>query len=285
MSERYHRRPETQLRARRSNQSAMLECVVNVSEGRDLGVLDELAAACGEDLLDRHTDPDHHRSVFTLVGEAAPRALARAAVARLDLSAHAGVHPRLGVVDVVPFVPLEGSTLDDAVAARDAFVTWAAAELALPCFRYGPERTLPEVRRRAFVDLHPDAGPASPHPTAGAACVGARPYLIAYNVWLTEPDLDVARRVAAAVRSSSVRALGLACGRRVQVSMNLVDPLTVGPAAAFDAVAAHAPVAGGELVGLLPAAVLAGVAPERYAELDVGPDRTIEARLARRRAS
>ncbi len=254
---------------------------MNVSEGRDLGVLDELAAACAGDLLDRHEDPDHHRSVFTLVGEEAPRALTRAAVARLDLGAHAGVHPRLGVVDVVPFVPLAGSSMDDAIAARDAFAAWAA-ELGLPCFRYGPERSLPEVRRRAFVDLEPESGPATPHPTAGATCVGARPFLIAYNVWLAEPDLDLARRVAADVRTPAVRALGLACGHRVQVSMNLVDPLATGPAAAFDAVAARAAVAGAELVGLVPAAVLATVAPERYAQLDLAPDRTIEARLAGR---
>jgi len=260
----------------------MLECVVNVSEGRDQGVLDDLAAACGRDLLDRHVDPDHHRSVFTLVGETAPRALAAAAVARLDLRAHAGVHPRLGVVDVVPFVPLAGASLADAVAARDAFAEWAGAELGVPCFRYGPERTLPEVRRRAFVDVAPDTGPTAPHPTAGATCVGARPFLVAYNVWLAEPDLDQARAVATAVRSPAVRALGLRCGARVQVSMNLVDPAVVGPAAAFDAVAAQVPVAGAELVGLVPAAVLAGVPPARYAELDIGPDRTIEARLAAR---
>jgi glutamate formiminotransferase len=260
----------------------MLECVVNVSEGRDLGVLDDLASACGGDLLDRHEDPDHHRSVFTLVGEEAPRALTRAAVARLDLGTHRGVHPRLGVVDVVPFVPLDGSSMNDAIAARDAFAVWAHDELALPCFRYGPERSLPEVRRRAFVDLEPDSGPTTPHPTAGATCVGARPFLIAYNVWLAAADVDLARQVAAAVRSPAVRALGLSCGSRVQVSMNLVDPLTVGPAAAFDAVAARAEVAGAELVGLMPADVLDRVPPRRFAELDIGPDRTIEARLARR---
>src|SRR5256885_987430 len=115
----------------------MLECVVNVSEGRDQGTLDELAAACGSDLLDRHVDPDHHRSVFTLVGEEAPRALAAGAGARLDLRTHTGVHPRLGVVDVVPFVPLAGAGLHDAVVARDAFARWAGTELAVPCFLYG----------------------------------------------------------------------------------------------------------------------------------------------------
>ena len=258
----------------------MLECVVNVSEGRDRAQLDDLRKACRGALLDLHSDPDHHRSVFTLVGEDGPRRLAERAVARLDLRTHGGVHPRLGVVDVVPFVPLAGATMADAVAARDRFARWAADQLGLPCFCYGPERSLPEVRRRAFVDLAPDTGPADPHPTAGACCVGARSVLVAYNVWLAAPDLPLARRIASRLRSPAVRALGLACGGRVQVSMNLVDPADVGPAAAFDAVAALAPVAGAELVGLVPAAVLAAIPPARHAELDVGPDRTIEARLA-----
>ena len=258
----------------------MLECVVNVSEGRDTALLDALSAAAGAGLLDRHEDPDHHRSVFTLLGQQAPRQLARRAVALLDLGRHAGVHPRLGVVDVVPFVPLGETALPDAVAARDAFAAWAAAELGLPCFHYGPERTLPEVRRRAFVDLAPDAGPPAPHPTAGACCVGARPALVAYNVWLAQPNLALAQAVAAAVRSPAVRALGLACGQRVQVSMNLIDPLGTGPEQAFDAVAALAPVAGAELVGLLPAAVLERVPPDRFTELGLSSDRTIEARVA-----
>ncbi|HKA04827.1 MAG TPA: hypothetical protein VKD67_10870, partial [Acidimicrobiales bacterium] len=243
----------------------MLECVVNVSEGRDHALLNDLAAAVGTNLLDLHADPDHHRSVFTLVGTDAPRALAAAAVALLDISSHAGVHPRLGVVDVVPFVPLAGSSLADAVAARGDFAAWFAGELGVPCFVYGPERSLPEVRRRAFRDLNPDAGPNRPHPTAGACCVGARGVLAAFNVWLATSDVTLARRVAAAVRSPSVRALGLACGHRVQVSMNLVDPETTGPAAAYDAVAALAPVSGAELVGLVPAAVLDAVPPSRWA--------------------
>jgi glutamate formiminotransferase / 5-formyltetrahydrofolate cyclo-ligase len=262
--------------------SPLLECVVNLSEGRDHTVLEDLAAAGGADLLDRHADPDHHRSVFTLVGTRAARAVATAAVARLDVRRHQGVHPRIGVVDVVPFVPLLGATIADAVAARDAFAAWCAEELGVPCFLYGPERSLPEVRRRAFRDLAPDAGPPHPHPTAGACCVGAREVLVAYNVWLTAPDLARARAVAADVRSPTVRALGLACGDRVQVSMNLVAPAVTGPAEAYDAVAHQADVAGAELVGLLPAAVLDRIPPSRWAELDLGPDRTIEARLALR---
>jgi glutamate formiminotransferase len=266
----------------------VLECVVNVSEGRDRAVLDELVSAGGADLLDVHTDAHHNRSVLTLVGTEAPRRVAAAAVARLDLRAHEGVHPRIGVVDVVPFVPLDGATLDDAVEARDAFCGWAAGQLALPCFRYGPERSLPDVRRHAFRDLRPDDGPAEPHPTAGACAVGARPVLVAYNVWLDDrSDHGVAQAVAATVRGDGIRALGLDVGGRAQVSMNLVEPGRVGPAAAFDRVVAAAGglgagVDGAELVGLLPEAVLGAVDEARWAALDLAAERTIEARLAAR---
>jgi glutamate formiminotransferase len=260
----------------------VLECVVNVSEGRRPDVVTALAAAAGRSLLDVHRDPDHHRSVLTLVGEEAPRAVAAAVVATLDLVAHAGAHPRIGVVDVVPFVPLAGSDLDDAVGARDRFAAWAATELGLPCFLYGPERSLPDVRRSAFDSLAPDIGPLVPHPSAGAVAVGARPVLVAYNIWLAEPDLARARAVAEAVRGPAVRALGLGVGEAVQVSMNLVDPSAVGPAEAYDAVASRAAVARAELVGLIPGSVLAAVPRRRWAELDLAEDRTIEARLAAR---
>lgn len=259
----------------------MLECVVNVSEGRDRSVIDGLVAAAGSDLLDLHFDPHHHRSVFTLVGIEAPRRLARVAVDTLDIGQHDGVHPRLGTVDVVPFVPLPGSTMSDALRARDEFARWAARALGVPTFLYGPERTLPEVRRRAWRDLEPDTG-GVPHPTAGAMCVGAREVLIAFNVWLTTPDLALARNVARAVRGPHVRALGLQVGDRVQVSMNLVAPDLVGPAEARDAVAAHASVDGCELVGLLPLSVLVATPGDRWCELDLDEDRTIEARLATR---
>lgn len=249
----------------------MLECVVNVSEGRDAAVLDALRSAAGADLLDVHTDAWHHRSVFTLVGESAPRRLAEAAVAAIDLRAHEGVHPRIGAVDVVPFVPLAGSTMADALAARDRFAGWMAEALAVPCLVYGPERTLPELRREAVG--------RDGHPSAGLCAVGARDLLVAYNLWLADADLRLARAVAAAVRGAGIRALGLPVGDRVQVSMNLVDPLVVGPADAWDRVAEHAEVAGAELVGLVPVAVLEAIPAARWAALDLGPDRTIEARL------
>ncbi len=262
----------------------MLECILNVSEGRDPVVLDALREAGGGDLLDRHVDPHHHRTVLTTVGEDAARRIARVAVERIDLRTHDGVHPRLGAVDVVPFVALDGSTVADAAAARDRFTTWIGATLGVPAFCYGEDGelpTLPEVRRRAFVDLAPDAGPEAPHPTAGAVAVGCRPPLVAYNLWLVEPDLDRARAVASAVRGDGIRALGLAVGDRVQVSMNLVDPFRVGPAEAYDRVAAEVAVAGAELVGLVPRRVLEAIAPERWTALDLAEDRTVEARLGR----
>lgn len=260
----------------------MLECIVNVSEGRDPAVLAALATAAGNDLLDQHVDPHHHRTVLTTVGEDAARRIARVAVDRVDLTRHRGAHPRLGAVDVVPFVALAGSTPDDACAGRDRFARWVAGELGVPAFLYGDDRglpTLPAVRRRAFGDLAPDTGPPVPHPTAGAVAVSCRGPLVAYNVWLAEDDLAQARAVAAAVRGDGIRALGLTVGDRVQVSMNLVAPHRVGPAVAYDRVAALAPVAGAELVGLLPRSVLDAVEPARWPELDLAEDRTVEARL------
>lgn len=281
-----------------------LACVVNVSEGRDERVLARLAAAAGRSLLDLHSDPWHNRSVFTLAGEAVEedaRELARRAVDLLDVTTHSGVHPRLGVLDVVPFTPFPptgpcdprlgdradaelAAALAPALAARDGFAAWAADELALPCFTYGPERTLPDVRRRAFVDLEPQAGPRSPHPRAGACCVGARFALVAYNLWLATDDVDLARRVARDIRGPHLRALGLGVGRHAQVSCNLVEPFCLGPADAYDLVHFRAPVARAELVGLVPDRVLRAIAPERWADLDLAPERTVEARAAARRA-
>lgn len=257
----------------------MLECVVNVSEGRDDAALGALRAAAGAALLDLHRDAHHHRSVLTLVGVEAVRAVARVAVERIDLRSHDGVHPRIGAVDVVPFVALGEAAPADALAARDDYARWSADDLGVPCFLYGPERTLPEVRREAFHTLAPDHGPPHPHPSAGASAVGARPVLVAYNVWLATPELGVARRIAREIRQPGLRTLGLQVGDRVQVSMNLVDPLRIGPGAAFDAVAARTAVAGAELVGLVPRRVLDAEARHRWTELDLAPDRTIEARL------
>lgn len=271
--------------------SGFLECVVNVSEGRDESLLSDLAAVCGRPLLDLHSDPHHHRSVFTLSGrrsevEESARALATAVVEKVDVSSHRGVHPRIGALDVVPFVNLAvaGSDLvdgDDAPAlqARDRFAGWAGETLGLPCFLYGPSRTLPEVRRLAWRGLLPSSGPAAPHPTAGAAAVGARRALVAYNLWLGSDDLTLARRIAAALRGPHVRTLALQVGSSVQVSCNLIDPWIVGPGAVFDAVASQAAISRSELVGLVPRGVLRAEPPHRWEELDLDPSRTIEARL------
>jgi glutamate formiminotransferase len=271
--------------------AGVLECVINVSEGRDLEVLGLVTAAAGPTLLDVHRDPDHHRAVFTLGGpddrvEQGVRSLASAVIEHLDIGRHQGAHPRIGTLDVVPFVALDGPPIAEgpllrALAARDRFVDWAATELGLPCFRYGPERSLPEIRRGAWGDLAPDQGPDAPHPRAGAVAVGARPVLVAYNLWLERPDLALAREIAREIRGPDLRTLGLAVGSEVQVSCNLIAPWSVGPAAVHDAVAGRAGVARAELVGLIPSSILEDTPRSRWKELDLAASATIEARLER----
>jgi glutamate formiminotransferase len=236
------------------------------------------------------------------------RQIAAAAVELIDISSHVGVHPRLGALDVVPFVPLSlapaaasspgiESTADhqrhwsDVLAARDRFAAWAGQVLALPCFLYGPERSLPDIRRTAFDPLPPDTGPSTPHPTAGAAAVGCRPVLIAYNVWITsnqateadpgQHSLAVARTLAKGLRGPSVRALGLPVAGGAQVSFNLIDPGAVSVQDVYDAVARGAESKGcsvwkAELVGLLPADALAEVPRHRWPELDLDEHHCIE---------
>jgi glutamate formiminotransferase len=273
----------------RTVESPLLECVVNVSEGRDPVAVAALAEAAGPVLLDVHSDWHHHRSVLTLAGglgilQEAVQAVATRTLAILDVRHHEGAHPRLGTLDVVPWVSLLGWPLADgpihrALEVRDNFARWAGRTLKLPCFLYGPERTLPDLRRQAWRTLTPDTGPAIPHPVAGASAVGARPILIAYNLWLAEPDLRMARQTANAIRGPRIRALAFVVGEQVQVSCNLIEPWTVGPAAVFDAVARHVDIARTELVGLAPRAVLDSVPRHRWRELDLDPATTIEARL------
>lgn len=262
----------------------MIEAVVNVSEGRDERKLARLREAAGSLLLDVHSDPHHHRSVFTICGdppgvEQGALDLARAAVRLLNLKEHEGVHPRLGVVDVIPFVPY-GSSMALALAARGRVARELAGD-GVPCFLYGPERSLPGVRRQAFAGLAPDAGPPAPHPTAGATCVGARPVLVAYNL-VVDAGLDEARGLAATLRRREVRALAFRAGPDVQVSFNLVEPETVGPAEVYDLVEQAVPVLRGELVGLVPARVLHRIDPSRLEQLGLDESATIEARLAGR---
>jgi len=275
----------------------MVGCVVNVSEGRDQAVLGELAASAAPVLLDVHADPHHHRSVFTLAGAVddvmdAVRGLAALTVAHLDLRTHEGAHPRLGVLDVVPFIPFDpgqppSHDLGAVVPLRNELARWVGATLAVPSFLYGPlpgggGRTLPQVRRHAFTGLAPDFGPAQPHGTAGATAVGARRALVAYNVWVS--SVSVARHVAPLVRGPMVRALGLAVGDRAQVSCNLVDPAHLGPAQVYDLVTDYVDELGGtvigaELVGLIPQSILADIDTERSTQLGLSADSTVESRL------
>jgi glutamate formiminotransferase len=279
----------------------VLECVPNVSEGRDAAALDALARACGPSLLDRHEDPDHHRSVFTLAGpgprdaETAAAALARGVAATLDLTDHEGVHPRIGMLDVVPFCALDEDH-DVAAAAALGFAEWAVAELELPVFLYDDadplRRSLPELRAEAFVKRVPDLGPHHPHPKLGGVAVGARPPLIAVNCWLDTDDLLVARSIARAVRETDggmpgVRALALALPSQgvAQVSMNLVDLPVTGIEDACTAVRRLAErddfaVTRVEVVGLMPEAELERCSAlfRRWAKLSAG--QTIEGRLA-----
>ncbi len=270
----------------------LVECVPNFSEGRDPAVIGRLADAAasvpGAVLLDRHSDPDHHRTVLTLAGapsavsEAVFRA-ARVAVERIDMTRHQGVHPRIGAVDVIPFVPLDGATMDDCVALAQALAQRLAKELHLPIYLYAEAARQPERARLPWLrapqveglaaalatpERAPDLGPAKPHPTAGATAVGARDFLVAFNVDLDTADVKVARKIARAIRASSggiegvqARGLALPSQGRVQVSTNLLDVRGAGPGkvhrlitelAAAEAVA----VAEAELVGLMPRAAL-----------------------------
>jgi glutamate formiminotransferase / 5-formyltetrahydrofolate cyclo-ligase len=279
----------------------VLECVVNVAEGRDAAVLSRLATACGDALLDLHADADHHRSVFTLAGPGprdaawAAAGLARAALTELDLAGHDGVHPRLGLVDVVPFVAL-GEPPRVAIDAAREFAARLAAERAVPVFFYGAAdpagRDLPSVRRHAFTRRAPDLGPAQPHPRWGATAVGARPPLVAVNCWLDRDDLDLARSIATTVRErdgglTGVRALGfrLPSSGQVQVSMNVTDLAATSVEAACTAVAAAGAAAGAEVtrvewVGLIPADAIERCSPAFRAWSGLDPARSIEGRLA-----
>lgn len=269
--------------------------MINVSEGRNLSWLDALAAETPE-VVDVHVDAAHHRSVFTLLGTAdaledAVLDFARRCFNDLDVRRHVGVHPRIGVLDVVPFVPLGSATLEDACGLRDRTGSRLAEDFGVPVFFYGPladgsQRTLPELRKQAFTDLVPDRGPALSNPRMGASAFGAREVLVAWNMWLAQTSLSRAKSLAASVRSESVRSLGLDVGTAVQVSCNLIAPNVVGPDKVYDAVAAQLEgseqILRSELVGLLPRVVLESIAPRRYAELDVSEEATIEAAAERR---
>jgi glutamate formiminotransferase len=287
-----------------------LESVPNVSEGRDRAVVDEVGAAFARHarLLDVHTDADHNRSVFTLVGgEAELEEALLAGIARardlIDLRRHAGAHPRIGAVDVVPVVPIRPEDMERAKAAARSLAGRVAAELGLPVFLYGelaPGRGpaffrrggLDELRRRlAAGELAPDFGPGELDPAAGGVLVGARRPLIAFNVNLRSDDVEVARAIAAGVRETGggfpgVRALGLDLPRAglVQVSMNVED----WEAAALHDIVARiraeaaergVEVVGSELVGLMPAGAAAAAAGAQLAIAGFDAARLLELRL------
>ena len=266
-------------------------CAANVSEGRDLGVLDALRDAAGGQLLDVHVDADHHRCVLTMAGGiddlvARVDDLAIVALATIDLRRHAGVHPRLGALDVVPFAPLAGSDLSACVAAREAAIEVLRAH-GIPVFRFGEgtgERSLPEVRRGAFGALEPDAGPPRPHESAGATAVGARRPLVAWNAWVQGATLEATRAIASAVRSPEVRALGFAVPGATHVSCNLLDPVAVTPLDVYRRIEVllepEAHVVRCELVGLVPDAVLASVPEAWWQRLDLDEERSTERRAA-----
>ena len=291
-----------------------LECVPNVSEGRDPAIIQAIARAVrgvpGVHLADVHSDPDHHRSVFTFLGapeavERAALALAEAALTRIDMRTRRGVHPRLGAVDVVPFAPLGETPMAEVVSIARRFGRTIAEQFGLPVYFYGdaatrPERReLPEIRRGEYEGLPakladpawaPDAGPAAFNSQSGAIAVGARRLLIAFNVWLDGDDLTVARAIARAVRQSSgglpgVQAIGvrLPRGGAVQVAINLTDyrqtPLTKLLAAVRrEADARGARIGREELVGLLPRDALGGAEPESLG-LDLKAEQFLEAHL------
>lgn len=271
-----------------------LSSAVNLSEGRRSEAIDELAQSCQEHLLDIHHDADHHRSVLTLAGPLHPllssiKRLVQVALRVLDLSGHQGQHPRFGVVDVVPFTPVGHQDLTSAIEARDRLAIWAGSTLSIPCFLYGPmpdggTRTLPAVRKGAFRTLQPDTGPDRAHASTGAMAVGARGALVAYNLWIEGISLPETKAVASAVRSPQVRALGLPLTECTQVSCNLIEPEIHGPAQAYDQVARalppHGRIVRAELVGLLPARVLAQTPPERLHALGLSARDVLEVRLA-----
>ncbi len=266
---------------------SLVECVPNFSEGRlasTLGALqDAMTSVPGVRLLDVQADADHNRSVFTFVAppdaavEAAFRAV-KLAGALIDLTTHRGEHPRMGATDVVPFVPLAGATMDDCVALAKRLGARIGTELGIPVFLYAraaarPSRErLPDVRKGEFEGLRgligtdpehdPDFGPRKIHPTAGATAVGARPFLVAYNVYLAGGDEALAKVIAKKVRVSSgglpaVQAMGIMVGGEPQVSMNLLDIDVTPMHVAFDTVAGLAREAGAdaawsEIVGLVP---------------------------------
>ncbi|HVN78696.1 MAG TPA: glutamate formimidoyltransferase [Terriglobia bacterium] len=295
----------------------IVECVPNFSEGRDRGIVDQIADAIrsvpGLSLMDLEMDPDHNRSVITFVGEkegiaeGALRAVEKA-TELIDLNRHTGAHPRIGATDVVPFVPVRNVTLEECVSIARAVGSEIASRFAIPVYLYEAAATRPDrvqlenIRKgqfeglreeiRASVDRLPDFGQAQVHPTAGATVVGARKFLIAYNINLNTADFRIAKQIARAVRFSSgglryVKAMGVELKARnlVQVSLNLTDFELTPLHRAFEMVKREAQrfgvsIAGSEIVGLIPGRAIE-MAADFYLQVeDFHPELIFENRLA-----
>ena len=297
---------------------AIVECVPNISEARRSPMIAACEAAvtvAGARLLDVHRDSDHNRSVFTVAGDpgevtAGVHALADVAIASIDLRAQHGVHPRVGAIDVVPFVPISDITIDDCVLLARAFASALSARHGLPVFLYEAAATAPHRRRLEAIrrggldglatrmadaaEWRPDFGPAVPHRSAGAAVVGARGPLVAWNINLDTDRLDVARTVARAIRESSgglpcVKALGVPLAHRglAQVTMNLTDYRVTPMRTVFEAVAREAAAHGvrileSEIVGLVPRAAMSDADARVLLVRDYDGRQILEQRLARR---
>ncbi|MDX1647354.1 MAG: glutamate formimidoyltransferase [Longimicrobiales bacterium] len=292
----------------------VLEAVPNVSEGRDLTKVEALVEVIGGhdvEVLDWSADPDHNRAVVTFIGhpeavEEAALATARFALETIDLRRHRGVHPRVGALDVLPFVPLRGLSMDDAVASARR-VGERIADLGVPVFFYGqastpPGRGLAELRRGGFEALAegwppgraPDLPPGAtgPHPSAGVTCVGARRILLAWNVVVSGIELEDARAIAAMIRERGggfpgVRALGLHLEDqdRVQISMNLEDPERVLPLDVFRRIETEVRRRGGtvletEVIGMMPDTLVLPDSADRLKLPDLGRARVLSHRVA-----
>jgi glutamate formiminotransferase len=292
-----------------------IECVPNVSEGRRPEIVEHIADAIravpGVRLLDHSSDASHNRSVFTLAGDAGPLRLAvlalfERAVAEIDLRTHRGEHPRVGAVDVVPFVPIEGVTMDECVALAREVGAAVAGRFGVPVYLYEEasanplRRNLEDIRRGEFEGLAtkmaspgwtPDFGPAQPHASAGASVIGARMPLIAYNINLNTDRLDVAKKIAAAIRHSSgglryVKAMGVKVEDRnlAQVSINLTNYQKTPIFRVFELVKREAARYGvsvleSEVVGMIPSAALISTA-EYYLQLErFGDSQILENKL------
>jgi glutamate formiminotransferase/formiminotetrahydrofolate cyclodeaminase len=290
----------------------LVECVPNFSEGRRPEVItairDAIAAVEGVSVLDVSSDASHNRSVITFVAPAetavdAAFAGIKVAAERIDLSKHTGEHPRIGATDVVPFIPLEGSTMEDCIALARALGERVGRELKIPVYLYERAATTPtrenlaDVRRGEFEGLreelgknqarNPDFGPSKIHPTSGAIAIGARPFLVAYNVYLgPASNLQIAKSIAKAVRGSSggfkyVKGLGLEVDGQAQVSMNLVDTEKTPLHIAFDFVKMRAETEGAqvtwsEIVGLVPEKVLLDTAVSHLRLREFTPAQLLE---------